>query len=171
MFPMVLYHWYLWLDARFLGTAVSTIGKKLLLDQFVISPPILVAFYICMSLMERKDDIFKECRYIPILLSLYFQASFYCISIKIGSDNFFCQLFSSVHTPLLFHPRRIKQHILLTLGRSLFPHSKVLAYFGCQHRPSTSWLFLHTCELSTWVPAVCFGSTFSVLSRGSNRTF
>ena len=62
MFPVVLYNWYLWLDARFVGTAVKTIGKKLLLDQFLISPPILVMFYVLMSLMEQKEDIFLECR-------------------------------------------------------------------------------------------------------------
>ena len=62
-FPMVLYHWYLWLDSRFVGTAAKTIGKKLLLDQFLISPPILVGFYVLMSIMERKEDVFQECRY------------------------------------------------------------------------------------------------------------
>ena len=61
-FPVVLYNWYLWLDAKFVGTAMKTIGKKLLLDQFLISPPILVGFYVAMSLMERKEDILLECR-------------------------------------------------------------------------------------------------------------
>ena len=60
--PVILYYWYLWLDARYVGQAAVTIVKKMLLDQFVISPPILVTFYVLMSIMERRDDIFKECR-------------------------------------------------------------------------------------------------------------
>jgi hypothetical protein len=31
---------------RFVGTALPTIGKKLLLDQCVITPPILAIFYV-----------------------------------------------------------------------------------------------------------------------------
>ena len=62
VFPVVLFHWYKWLDARFVGAAAKTIVQKMLLDQFVISPPILVTFYILMSIMEGRDDIFTECR-------------------------------------------------------------------------------------------------------------
>ena len=60
--PVILYYWYLWLDARFVGQAAATIVKKLLLDQFVISPPILITFYTLMSLMEGREDITKELR-------------------------------------------------------------------------------------------------------------
>merc|ERR1711953_1083073 len=62
VFPVTLFHWYKWLDARFVGAAAKTIVQKMLLDQFVISPPILVTFYVLMSIMERRDDIFTECR-------------------------------------------------------------------------------------------------------------
>ena len=63
VFPVILFHWYRWLDARFVGAAAKTILQKLFLDQFVISPPILATFYVLMSVMERRDDILLECRY------------------------------------------------------------------------------------------------------------
>ncbi|XP_069688107.1 mpv17-like protein isoform X1 [Periplaneta americana] len=62
IYPNVLYIWYRWLDSRYVGTATKTIVKKLLLDQFVLTPPLLCAFFVIMSAMERKDDIFEECR-------------------------------------------------------------------------------------------------------------
>ena len=37
---------YRWLDARFVGTSVATIGKKLLFDQFLMEPPLLTSFYV-----------------------------------------------------------------------------------------------------------------------------
>ncbi|XP_049808053.1 mpv17-like protein isoform X1 [Schistocerca nitens] len=58
----ILLFWYRWLDRRFVGTAAATVLKKMLLDQFVLTPPLLVAFYVSMSLMERKKDLFEECR-------------------------------------------------------------------------------------------------------------
>ncbi|XP_046993725.1 mpv17-like protein [Schistocerca americana] len=61
-YPQVYYYWYRWLDRRFVGTAAATVLKKMLLDQFVLTPPLLVAFYVSMSLMERKKDLFEECR-------------------------------------------------------------------------------------------------------------
>ncbi|XP_069688110.1 mpv17-like protein isoform X2 [Periplaneta americana] len=62
IYPHVYYVWYRWLDSRYVGTATKTIVKKLLLDQFVLTPPLLCAFFVIMSAMERKDDIFEECR-------------------------------------------------------------------------------------------------------------
>ena len=61
--PVILYYWYLWLDARFVGQAAVTIIKKMLLDQFLISPPILVTFYTLMSVMEGREDVTKELRW------------------------------------------------------------------------------------------------------------
>ncbi|XP_071439231.1 mpv17-like protein isoform X2 [Hetaerina americana] len=61
-FPQVYYYWYKWLDGRYVGTAARTVVKKLLLDQFVLTPPLLVVFYVSMSVMERKTDLFEECR-------------------------------------------------------------------------------------------------------------
>ena len=62
MFPVVLFWWYRWLDARFVGTAARVILPKLALDQFLISPPILALFYLLMSFMEGRQDVTAECR-------------------------------------------------------------------------------------------------------------
>ena len=59
---MILYYWYLWLDARYVGQAAVTIVKKILLDQFVMSPPFYVIFFSLMSVMEGREDITKELR-------------------------------------------------------------------------------------------------------------
>ena len=50
-------HW-----SRFVGQAAATIAQKMVLDQFLISPPILATFYLLMSLMERREDVFQEMR-------------------------------------------------------------------------------------------------------------
>ena len=62
MLPVLLYYWYLWLDARFVGQATATIIKKIALDQFVMSPPFYVIFYTLMSLLEGREDITRELR-------------------------------------------------------------------------------------------------------------
>ncbi|CAG2054456.1 unnamed protein product [Timema podura] len=38
--------WYKWLDKHYVGTAAKTVVKKLLLDQFLFTPPLIAAFYI-----------------------------------------------------------------------------------------------------------------------------
>ncbi|XP_058053825.1 uncharacterized protein LOC131205653 isoform X1 [Anopheles bellator] len=53
---------YRWLDKTFPGTAKRIIVKKLLLDQFLLTPPLLVIFFTGMSLMERQSSITEECR-------------------------------------------------------------------------------------------------------------
>ncbi|CAH1396174.1 unnamed protein product [Nezara viridula] len=58
----MLYFWYKWLDKKYTGTVPKIILKKLLLDQFVMTPQLLTAFYISMSIMEGKEDIFKELK-------------------------------------------------------------------------------------------------------------
>jgi Mpv17-like protein len=63
VYSPILYNWYKWLDGKFPGIARKTILKKLVLDQFLLTPPLLVIFYTGMSLMELKfDDPFEECR-------------------------------------------------------------------------------------------------------------
>lgn len=39
------------MDSRYVGTAMKTIVKKLLLDQFVLTPPLLCAFFISKLVM------------------------------------------------------------------------------------------------------------------------
>ncbi|XP_070501123.1 mpv17-like protein [Chironomus tepperi] len=63
IYSPILYNWYKWLDRSFPGTAKKTILRKLLLDQFLLTPPLLVIFYTGMSLMEMNfDEPFEECK-------------------------------------------------------------------------------------------------------------
>ncbi|KAH8296497.1 hypothetical protein KR054_007080 [Drosophila jambulina] len=57
-----LYFWYKWLDRTFPGTTKVIIVKKLVLDQFVLTPYLLTVFYAGMSLMEGSEDTFLELR-------------------------------------------------------------------------------------------------------------
>jgi len=45
-----------------LGTSPQAVIGKMLIDQAVSAPIILSLFYTGLSLMEGKEDIFKECR-------------------------------------------------------------------------------------------------------------
>lgn len=78
------YFRYRWLDKKYVGTSAKIIVKKLLLDQFVITPPLLVIFFVGlyifinqkpnlvfllnffyvsgMSIMEGKKNYFEECK-------------------------------------------------------------------------------------------------------------
>jgi len=52
--------WYKWLDGKFAGTALKLVGKKLLVDQFISVPPLLLIFYVSMSIMEGKTNVLEE---------------------------------------------------------------------------------------------------------------
>ncbi|XP_050303602.1 mpv17-like protein [Anthonomus grandis grandis] len=54
--------WYRFLDKKLPGAATKTVIKKLLIDQFIFTPPLLVIFYVTMSVLERKRDLLEECR-------------------------------------------------------------------------------------------------------------
>ncbi|CAB0000369.1 unnamed protein product [Nesidiocoris tenuis] len=58
----ILYFWYRWLDANFVGKSSKIIVKKLLLDQFLLTPQLLGVFYISMSIMEGKNDLLAELK-------------------------------------------------------------------------------------------------------------
>lgn len=62
VYSPILYNWYKWLDKTFPGTAKRIIVRKLLLDQFILTPPLLVIFFTGMSLMERQSNILEECK-------------------------------------------------------------------------------------------------------------
>lgn len=76
----ILYNWYKWLDGRYIGIAPKIIMKKLLLDQFLLTPPLIVIFYIGMAAMEGNplveelqskglDTFIKSCYFwIPVQL-------------------------------------------------------------------------------------------------------
>lgn len=58
----ILHGWYRWLDTLYSGTSGRIVVKKLLMDQFILTPPLLVVFFTSMSLMEAESDIFRECK-------------------------------------------------------------------------------------------------------------
>lgn len=62
VYSPILFNWYKWLDRTFPGTTKKIIIRKLLLDQFVLTPPLLVIFFTGMSVMEMKKDKLAECR-------------------------------------------------------------------------------------------------------------
>uniref|UniRef100_A0A6P4EWS7 Mpv17-like protein isoform X1 n=1 Tax=Drosophila rhopaloa TaxID=1041015 RepID=A0A6P4EWS7_DRORH len=62
VYAPTLYFWYKWLDRVFPGTAKIVIVKKLVLDQFVLTPYLLTVFYAGMSIMEGSEDTFLELR-------------------------------------------------------------------------------------------------------------
>lgn len=58
----VLHGWYKWLDAFYKGKSMKIVLPKLFADQFILTPPLIIVFFITMSLMEGKfSDIFEEC--------------------------------------------------------------------------------------------------------------
>ncbi|XP_077865948.1 mpv17-like protein [Saccoglossus kowalevskii] len=65
------YRWYKFLDAILPGAAVKTVVTKVFLEKFTATPTILYSFYVVMSILERKDDIFTEAnqKIIPTYLA------------------------------------------------------------------------------------------------------
>lgn len=62
IYSPILYNWYKWLDRSFPGTTKRIIVRKLFLDQFILTPPLLVIFFTGMSLMEMREHPFEECQ-------------------------------------------------------------------------------------------------------------
>ncbi|XP_076274387.1 mpv17-like protein [Rhynchophorus ferrugineus] len=58
----ILAIWYRFLDKKLVGTTVKIVSKKMLIDQFLFTPQLLVIFYVSMSILERKDDLLAECK-------------------------------------------------------------------------------------------------------------
>lgn len=68
---------YKWLDKKYVGTATKTIAKKVLLDQFIMTPQLLVAFYIskrCCVACFAAHCRSPAPRHLIWLLSLFFSA-------------------------------------------------------------------------------------------------
>jgi len=55
VFPPILTHWYRWLEARFPCTSPRVVARKLLLDQFLLTPWVVVLFFIGMAALEGKQ--------------------------------------------------------------------------------------------------------------------
>ncbi|SPP89764.1 mpv17-like protein isoform X1 [Drosophila guanche] len=62
VYAPTLYAWYKWLDKTFPGTTKAIIFRKLVLDQFILTPYLLTVFYAGMSIMEGSEDILLELR-------------------------------------------------------------------------------------------------------------
>ncbi|CAD6215708.1 GSCOCG00000519001-RA-CDS [Cotesia congregata] len=60
----ILHGWYSWLDKMFKGTAPKIVVTKLLCDQFILTPPLVVLFFTSMSVMEGKktENLLDECK-------------------------------------------------------------------------------------------------------------
>ncbi|GAB0099571.1 mpv17-like protein [Sergentomyia squamirostris] len=70
IYSPILYGWYKWLDKRYVGTALKILLPKLAMDQFVLTPVLLVVFFTGMSVMEGAEDKVQECRqkFIPTFI-------------------------------------------------------------------------------------------------------
>ncbi|XP_006615486.1 uncharacterized protein LOC102674348 [Apis dorsata] len=58
----LLHGWYKWLDMFYKGKTMKIVLTKVLIDQFVFTPPLITLFFISMSLMESKPNVFDECK-------------------------------------------------------------------------------------------------------------
>uniref|UniRef100_A0A2A4K244 Mpv17-like protein n=1 Tax=Heliothis virescens TaxID=7102 RepID=A0A2A4K244_HELVI len=58
-----LYYWYRFLDRKFVGTAAKTVLTKVASDQCIMTPTLLALFFIILSILEGKADIFEELRH------------------------------------------------------------------------------------------------------------
>ncbi|XP_041844443.1 mpv17-like protein [Melanotaenia boesemani] len=57
------YHWLRGLERMLPGSGVRAVTGKVLVDQLVAAPLTISAFYIGLSLLENKDDLFEDWRH------------------------------------------------------------------------------------------------------------
>ncbi|KAG8010019.1 60S ribosomal protein L18 [Nibea albiflora] len=56
------YHWLRWLERMLPGGGVKAVTGKVVIDQLVAAPLTISAFYIGLSLLEKKDDPLEDWR-------------------------------------------------------------------------------------------------------------
>ncbi|XP_035019388.1 mpv17-like protein [Hippoglossus stenolepis] len=56
------YHWLRWLERILPGAGVKAVTGKVVVDQLVAAPLTISAFYIGLSLMEKKEDPLEDWR-------------------------------------------------------------------------------------------------------------
>ena len=60
--PSYMALWYSWLDTRFVATTTRIIAIKVVLDQTMLTIPLLLGFFPYMSWCQGKDDLTAELR-------------------------------------------------------------------------------------------------------------
>lgn len=64
--PPIYSKWYQWLDKAFKtsrgGHSLKVMLQKLFLDQFILTPPVVLLFFIGMAAMEGQRSLTEECR-------------------------------------------------------------------------------------------------------------
>ncbi|XP_034529339.1 mpv17-like protein 2 [Notolabrus celidotus] len=53
-----MHWWYTWIDKRFVGTALGTVCKKVLVDQMIASPTMTLMYFVGMDILEGHG-VFK----------------------------------------------------------------------------------------------------------------
>lgn len=64
VFPPILTKWYHWLEGCYPCTSPKVVFKKMVLDQFLLTPWLVVLFYVGMAALEgkRDEDLFTELK-------------------------------------------------------------------------------------------------------------
>jgi len=64
VFPPILTKWYHWLETAFPCTSPRVVVKKLVLDQFLLTPWVVAIFYVGMAALEGKKgaDLLTELK-------------------------------------------------------------------------------------------------------------
>ncbi|XP_060937950.1 mpv17-like protein [Limanda limanda] len=57
------YHWLRWLERMLPGGGVKAVTGKVVVDQLVAAPLTISAFYIGLSLLEKKEDPLEDWRH------------------------------------------------------------------------------------------------------------
>ncbi|XP_041863049.1 mpv17-like protein 2 [Melanotaenia boesemani] len=50
----LLHYWYIWLDRVYVGKAIKTLSKKVLVDQLIASPTLGMLYFVGMDLLEGR---------------------------------------------------------------------------------------------------------------------